>query len=1072
MEKRGNTAFTITGRKRRIARQKYLEKQMAEKPTYGDLEKRVQELQQTITRLKSSQDHFQEKSLFLEASLHQCEEICTTVLTLTSDSVSISRVSDGRYVLVNDAFSRLTGYSAEEAVGRTPLELNLYADLADRDRIVECLRKNGRVDSLEVRFRVKGGSIRDDLLSAMPIRYQGEECFLSVCKGITSLNHVQEELKESEESYRSILALAPDAIAILRAKDGRYIQINEAFCRMTGYGTEEIIGKTSLDLNLYPDPFDRRKITEILQRDGRVDALEIRFQAKNGNIMDDLVSARPIRFKGEDCVLVVATTITSLKEAQNALRESEEKYRNILETMDEGYWETDLKGKLTFFNKAFLRLSGLPSRDLLLGLDSREYTSPQEFERIYRIFSEVYRTGIPTEVFDFEVTVADGSRITVEMSVSLLRNASGDAIGFRGISRDRTEQRKAERALKESEQRYRSILETMEEAYWETDLAGNFTFFNDALCRLHGYPRDEVRGMNYRRFSSPQDSGRIYSIYNQIYRTGVPTKLIDFDVIKKDGSVVMTESSASLIRNSSGEPVGFRGISRDRTEQRTAERALRESEEKHRLVVENANEGIFIIQDEGVKFPNSRTKELTGYTTEDLASMSFLDLVHSKDRAVFRKAYQEQPEAGVRCLRTQSFRLVNKKGEILWVELNHLPISWEERPATLNFLKDLTPQKKMEAQLFQAKKLEAIGTLAGGIAHDFNNLLMGIQGNTSLILLDMDSENPHYGNLRNIEKLVKNGSELTRQLLGAARRGKYEVKPTNLSELIRTSADLFSRTKKEISIHQRFQENLWTVEVDQGQIEQVLLNLYVNAWHAMPEGGDLFIETQNLTLGEYEVRAYGVTPGRFVRISVTDSGIGMDEAVLKRVFDPFFTTRHMGRGTGLGLASAYGIIRNHNGVINVYSEKGAGSTFNVYLPATDKEIRETPEPTRSILNGNETILFVDDEDAIVELGHQFLSRLGFHVKTAKSGKEALEVYRKEKEGIDLVILDMIMPRMSGGEAYDRLKQIDPSINVLLSSGYSLNGQAQEILDRGCRGFIQKPYTLEKLSRKVREALDH
>jgi len=917
---------------------------MAEKPTCAELKKRIPDLEGTMAKPRSLQEHLQGNARSLDVPLRQYEEMFAAFLAMTSDAVAINRVSDGRYVFVNEAFTRLTGYSVEEAIGRTPLELNLYADLADRNRIAQCLRKNGRVDGLEVRFRVKDGSVRDDLLSVMPIRYQGEARLISVCKAVTPLNQVQEALKESEESHRSVLALAPDAIAILRAGDGRYIQVNEAFCRLTGYSTEEIIGKTSLDLNLYPDPSDRLRLTEALECDGGVDALEVRFQAKDGNIMDDLVSARPIRFKGEACVLVVATVITSLKEAQNALRQSEERYRNILETMEEGYWEVDL--------------------------------------------------------------------------------------------------------------------------------AGNFTYFNEALCRIHGYPRDEVMNMNYRQFSSPQDRGQIFSIYNQIYKTGVPAKFIDFEVIKKDGSVVMTESSASLIRNSSGEPVGFRGISRDRTEQRKAERALRESEEKHRLVVENANEGIFIIQDEAVKFPNSRTKELTGYSTEELASMSFLDLVHSEDRTVFPEGYQDKPETEERCLSTQSFRLVNKKGEILWVELNHLPISWEERPATLNFLKDLTPQKKMEAQLLQAKKMEAIGTLAGGIAHDFNNLLMGIQGNASLVLLDMDSENPHYGNLRSIEKLVKNGSELTRQLLGAARRGKYEVKPTNLNELIRASADLFSRTKKEISIHERFQEELWTVEVDQGQIEQVLLNLYVNAWHAMPEGGELFIETQNLTLSEYEVRAYGIAPGRFVRISVTDIGIGMDEAVLKRVFDPFFTTRQMGRGTGLGLASAYGIIRNHNGVINVYSEKGEGSTFNVYLPATAKEIRETAEPSRSILNGSETILFVDDEDAIVELGHQFLSRLGFHVKTAKSGQEALEIYRKEKEGIDLVILDMIMPKMSGGETYDRLKQIDPSINVLLSSGYSLNGQAQEILDRGCRGFIQKPYTLEKLSRNVREALDH
>ena len=418
-----------------------------------------------------------------------------------------------------------------------------------------------------------------------------------------------------------------------------------------------------------------------------------------------------------------------------------------------------------------------------------------------------------------------------------------------------------------------------------------------------------------------------------------------------------------------------------------------------------------------------------------------------------------------------SFRIGHKQGETIWVELNALPITWEGRPATLNFLRDVTPQKRMEVQLIQARKMEAIGTLAGGIAHDFNNLLMGIQGNTSLMLLDVATGHPHYQNLKSIEKMVQHGSGLTKQLLGVARGGKYEVNTTDLNRLIEAGVDLFGRTRKEISIHRRLQENLWPVEADRGQIEQVLLNLYVNASHAMPEGGELYIETKNLILDQERMTPHGLSAGRFVRVSVTDTGIGMDETTLKRVFDPFFTTKEMGRGTGLGLASAYGIIRNHNGIINVYSEKGEGTTFNIYLPASDKQIQEKIVSVEAILKGTETILFVDDEKAVLQIGKQLLERLGYRVIDATSGPKAIEIFRKKRESLDLVILDMIMPGMSGGETYDQLSEIDPNVKVLLSSGYSINGQAKKILQRGCKGFIQKPYNLRDLSKRVRQILD-
>ncbi len=371
----------------------------------------------------------------------------------------------------------------------------------------------------------------------------------------------------------------------------------------------------------------------------------------------------------------------------------------------------------------------------------------------------------------------------------------------------------------------------------------------------------------------------------------------------------------------------------------------------------------------------------------------------------------------------------------------------------------------------QAQKMEAIGTLAGGIAHDFNNLLMAIQGRTSIMLMDKDSAHPDFEHLMGIEDYVSSATDLTKQLLGFARGGKYEVNPTDLNKLIKKHNRMFGRTKKEISIREKYQENLWSVEVDRGQIEQVLLNLYVNAWQAMPGGGDLYLKTENVTLDENYVKPFSIEPGRYVKISVTDTGIGMDKATQERIFDPFFTTKEMGRGTGLGLASVYGIIKNHGGFINVYSEKGHGTTFNIYLPASEKEVIEEEKPGGDTLMGSETVLLVDDEDMIIEIAEALLERLGYKVLIATSGKEAIEIYDKKKERIDIVVLDMIMPDMSGSEAYDSLKETDPEVKVLLSSGYSINGQAQDILDRGCNSFIQKPFRMKELSQKLRKILD-
>lgn len=423
---------------------------------------------------------------------------------------------------------------------------------------------------------------------------------------------------------------------------------------------------------------------------------------------------------------------------------------------------------------------------------------------------------------------------------------------------------------------------------------------------------------------------------------------------------------------------------------------------------------------------------------------------------------------------------VREKGEPQWVEVIYVPDVNPQKEVIgfYVFTLDLTEKKRaqeeklnLEDKLIQAQKLKAIGTLAGGIAHDFNNLLMGIQGRSSLMSVDLDSSHPHMEHLLAIDEYIKSATTLTRQLLGFARGGKYEVKPIDLNDLVLKSSTMFGRTRKEINIHTHMEQSPLIADADLRQIEQILLNMYVNAWQAMPYGGDLYLRTGSSVLDEAYCRPHEIEPGIYAKVSVTDTGIGMDEATRHQIFDPFFTTKEKSRGTGLGLASAYGIARNHGGIITVYSEVGQGSTFNLYLPLSDGEVSYEVSIETSLIKGSETILLVDDEEIILDVGQAMLERLGYQVVLANGGEEAVEIVLKMGDKIGLVLLDLVMPGVDGGRTFDQIQAIQPKIPVLLSSGYAINGQADKIMKRGCNGFIQKPFTISELSQQVRKAID-
>ncbi|MBW1866193.1 MAG: PAS domain-containing protein [Deltaproteobacteria bacterium] len=522
-------------------------------------------------------------------------------------------------------------------------------------------------------------------------------------------------------------------------------------------------------------------------------------------------------------------------------------------------------------------------------------------------------------------------------------------------------------------------------------------------------------------------------------------------------------------------------LKREAEERKQVEEALRESKERYSLATRAARVGVWDWNVQtGEFYLDPNVKAILGYSDDEIPND--LDVwatyVYPDDRQPVMEAFQAHLER-----QTPEFiyehRMLHKDGSIRWIlargtalrDAQGNPIRVVGTDADITMRKHAEQEReKLKAKLQESQKMEAVGALAAGIAHDFNNLLMSIQGAISLMLYDMDYTDPYYEMLSGVQKQVRSGTKLTQQLLGYARKGRFVVKPIDLNRLVKDTSDTLGRTKKEITIHQDLAEDLSAIEADENQIEQVVLNIYVNAWQAMPDGGDLFVKTTNVTHENIKDKIYDPKSGNYVLLEVADTGTGMDEKTKERIFDPFFTTKEMGRGTGLGLASVYGIVKGHSGYIDVESEEGNGTAFSIYLPASAKKVAKTTEVVKHILPGKGTILFVDDEEMVLNVGSKILKKLGFDVLEAISGKEAVEVYTENKDRIDMVLLDMIMPKMSGDAVYDKMKEIDPNVKVLLSSGYSLEGLATYILNRGCDGFIQKPFTLNELSEKIAEIL--
>jgi two-component system cell cycle sensor histidine kinase/response regulator CckA len=764
------------------------------------------------------------------------------------------------------------------------------------------------------------------------------------------------------------------------------------------------------------------------------------------------------------------------KETDDRRREQKilRQYERIVSTTPDPIAILDRNYRFQMVNDACLKGFG-KSRDQILGKTVSEVLGSEVFKRFFKNHLDRCLNG---EVITYQGWFDFLTNSRRFMIVNYYPYSDEDD-GISGVvmsARDITELKLAQNDANKRQKYLESILHNAPDAIVTLDASQCVIEWNPGAEQIFGYTRDEAVGKKLGDLvARPELFTEVQTITKQVLSG---KKLPPHEAIRyrKNGTPVEVIMAASPIEIE-GEVQGIVVVHTDITERRLAEVRLQENEKRFRNLFEQSNDAIFLHKSGQIIDVNQRACEMLGYSKEQLLSMSIPDLHYEKDQAESKGRINAAYRRKSILFETQ---FVKADGTTVDVEVSSKIVDHKNK-ISQGIARDITERiqaqeekKLLEIQLQHAQKMEALGTLAGGIAHNFNNLLMGIQGNASLILLETDPAHPNYNRLKGIEQSVQSGSNLTSQLLSYAREEKYEIRPLNINHLLEETSKTFAATKREIRVHRDLWEGIQGILADQGQIEQVLLNLYINAADAMPRGGDLFLKTVNATHKDMSGKPYKVKHGDYILVTVRDTGVGMDEETMERIFEPFFTTKGLAKGTGLGLASVYGIIKAHGGYIEVDSHKGGGTTFSIYLPASKSKPPDVRVPSVGIATGTETVLLVDDEEMILEVGTQMLEALGYKVVIARSGREAIELVKRAQRlpsSPDLLILDMIMPDMGGKETLEHIREVNPDIKVLLSSGYSIDGQAKEIMEKGCDGFIQKPFDIKELSHKVREILD-
>ncbi len=768
--------------------------------------------------------------------------------------------------------------------------------------------------------------------------------------------------------------------------------------------------------------------------------------------------------------MVARNVAGAISNAQQALGESEERYRAVFRNAAVGIDLVDIDGRFLEVNEALCTMLGY-TPDELLRCTIEEITHPDDVAKSREQLMAMTRGEKRCYRIEKRYLRKDGSVVWGDLSVIGVSDQDGDWKYTIGIIADITERKKVEEALKAGEEQYRALVQASPEAMF-VHRRGRFVLVNAATTRLFGAdgPEDLV--------GKPL-LDRLHRDFHEIMRervrealiSGGPSTRTEAKLVRLDGSLV--DIRVAVVPLTYQGHLALLSIADDITARKKAEETLRESEERYRAVFEQTTEAILIVRPDGETLhANAAALELLGATRDEVVGADIIEYYwEPADRPRFREAIDANGS-----VKGFSWTARRRDGSKRECDINSTILRDAEGNAIayLSLIRDLTEIKILERQLMTAQKMEAVGTLAGGVAHDFNNLLQVVLGYSELLLDDERFPAPFRDDLTRIRQAATNGADLVQRLLTFSRKTEFRPRPVNLNRRIEQLRKMLTRTiPKMITIELALADDLAAINADPTQMEQVLMNLAVNARDAMPQGGRLLLETQNVNLDEDYCRIHlGAKPGPHVLLSVSDTGKGMDRDTLVHIFEPFYTTKGPGEGTGLGLAMVYGIVKQHDGFIMCYSEPSRGTTFKIYFAALSvgdetQTVPETPQPR----GGSEAILMVDDDELIRQLGSRILTKGGYKVIEASNGNEALDVYRACRDEISLVMLDLIMPEMGGVQCLEELLKINPDVKVIIASGFSVNVQTKTALDSGAMGFVKKPFNMAEMLGTVRTVLD-
>jgi PAS domain S-box-containing protein len=882
------------------------------------------------------------------------------------------------------------------------------------------------------------------------------------------IRQLEAELRQVKNQYLSVIENSMDSI-LLTSPDGRILSANPAACAMFQMTEQELIDGGRMAVI---DPTDPRLPAALKERaeTGKFQG-ELTFKRKDGTKFPVEVSSSMFPdTEGHMRTSMIIRDLTEKKQAEDILKHSLEKYHTLYSQSPIAIELYEKSGLLTDVNNACLELFGVEDKSDLMAFNLFDDPNLDSVYKEKLKQSETVRYQAP---FDFELVKSlnlyrtrRSGQIWLDVLIAPLQ---GEISGFLVQIQDITKQKMAESALRDSENKFRHIFQASPDAITITRLAdGCFVEVNDSFCNMTGYSRAELIDNKSVSFNLTNDAELRESSLQQLANSG---KIDNFEypIKHKSGTVSVGLISAQLTTLMDEQHII--AITRDITEIKKA------AAERDQLLfaINQAQESIAITGTDGsIQYVNSAFEKITGYSEAEAVGRNPRILKSGMHDNEFYSNLWNTILAG----KPWNGHMVNmrKDGTLFDIQSSVSPIK-DDNDQIQNFVwifRDISNLIKLEQRVAQSQKMEAIGSLAGGIAHDFNNILMPVMAMTEIMMDDLSPESPNFESMEQIHNAGIRGRELVKQILAFSRQSVPKKVAVPPQRIVREVMNLFrSALPANIRLSEDIQGDCGLISADPTQLHQIMMNLVTNAYHAIePSNGEITIGLQEIVLQKEDRYPVDLEPGEYIRLSVCDSGCGIDPEHLSKIFDPYFTTKAQGKGTGLGLAVVYGFVKDHKGDIKVYSEVGKGTTFNVYLPRLKKAGQpEIIQPAETLPTGTENILLVDDEIPITRLGKLMLERLGYQVSTYSSSIEALEVFKASPDAFDLIISDMTMPDMTGDLLTREIRALRPEIPVLICTGFSEKMNDEIARELKINGLVMKPFLRSELARRVRNALD-